>query len=102
MKRILSLYSNAYGGLSREAWLLAVVMFINRSGAMVVPFLSVYLTESMGFTLRQAGILLSLFGVGSMCGTFLGGWLTDRIGHFKVQLGSLVFGGLWFFVMAQL
>ncbi|AMM50350.1 MFS transporter [Rufibacter sp. DG15C] len=102
MKRILALYGNAYGGLSREAWFLAAVMFINRSGAMVVPFLSVYLTESLGFTLKQAGILLSLFGVGSMCGTFLGGWLTDRIGHFKVQLGSLVMGGLWFFVMIQL
>ncbi|QHL87497.1 MFS transporter [Nibribacter ruber] len=102
MKRILSLYGNAYGGLSREAWFLAAVMFINRSGAMVVPFLSVYLTESMGFTLKQVGILLSLFGAGSMCGTFLGGWLTDRIGHFKVQLGSLVLGGLWFFVMLQL
>jgi predicted MFS family arabinose efflux permease len=102
MPRILSLYRNAFGGLSREAWLLAAVMFINRSGAMVVPFLSVYLTESMGFSLKQAGILLSLFGVGSMCGTFLGGWLTDRIGHFKVQFFSLVLGGSWFFVMVQL
>ncbi len=69
---------------------------------MVVPFLSVYLTESLGFTLKQTGILLSLFGAGSMCGTFLGGWLTDRIGHFKVQLFSLIFGGAWFFVMLPL
>ncbi|WP_207435308.1 MFS transporter [Sabulibacter ruber] len=99
MKRILSLYSNAFGGLSKEAWLLAVVMFINRSGAMVVPFLSVYLTEAMGFSLKQVGILLSLFGAGSMCGTFLGGWLTDKIGHFRVQFFSLVLGGSWFFVM---
>ncbi len=77
-------------------------MFVNRSGAMVVPFLSVYLTESLGFTLKEAGLLLSTFGLGSMCGTFLGGWLTDKIGHFKVQLGSLIFGGAWFFVMLPL
>ncbi|RNI29811.1 MFS transporter [Rufibacter immobilis] len=102
MHQILSLYRNAFGGLSREAWLLAGVMFINRSGAMVVPFLSVYLTEALDFTLQQVGLLLSIFGVGSMCGTFLGGWLTDRIGHFKVQLLSLVLGGSWFFVMLTL
>ncbi|WP_066835017.1 MFS transporter [Rufibacter ruber] len=102
MVKILTLYRNAFGGLSREAWLLAAVMFINRSGAMVVPFLSVYLTESLGFSVRETGILLSLFGVGSMCGTFLGGWLTDRIGHFRVQFFSLVLGGGWFFVMVQL
>ncbi|GGK63573.1 MFS transporter [Rufibacter glacialis] len=102
MTRILSLYRNAFGGLSREAWLLAAVMFINRSGAMVVPFLSVYLTEALGFTLQQVGLLLSLFGVGSMCGTFLGGWLTDKVGHFKVQFLSLVLGGSWFFVMLTL
>ncbi|WP_205504482.1 MFS transporter [Rufibacter psychrotolerans] len=102
MKRILSLYGNAFGGLSKEAWLLAAVMFINRSGAMVVPFLSVYLTEALGFSLQQVGVLLSLFGAGSMCGTFLGGWLTDKIGHFKVQFFSLVLGGSWFFVMLLL
>jgi predicted MFS family arabinose efflux permease len=102
MKRLLSLYGNAFGGLSREAWLLAAVMFINRSGAMVVPFLSVYLTEALGFSLKQVGVLLSLFGVGSMCGTFLGGWLTDKVGHFKVQFFSLILGGSWFFVMLTL
>ncbi|KAA3439649.1 MFS transporter [Rufibacter hautae] len=99
MTPILSLYRNAFGGLSKEAWFLAAVMFINRSGAMVVPFLSVYLTEALGFSLQQVGVLLSLFGVGSMCGTFLGGWLTDKIGHFKVQFFSLTLGGSWFFVM---
>ncbi|WP_192821892.1 MFS transporter [Rufibacter sp. LB8] len=102
MNKIFKLYANAFGGLSVEAWLLAGVMFINRSGAMVVPFLSVYLTESMGFSLKQAGLLLSIFGAGSVCGTFLGGWLTDKIGHFKVQFFSLVLGGSWFFVMVQL
>ncbi|WP_370457577.1 MFS transporter [Rufibacter sp. XAAS-G3-1] len=102
MNRIFTLYRNAFGGLSREAWFLAAVMFINRSGAMVVPFLSVYLTEALGFSLKQVGLLLSLFGVGSMCGTFLGGWLTDKVGHFKVQFFSLILGGSWFFVMLTL
>lgn len=102
MNQVFSLYRNAFGGLSKPAWMLAVVMFINRSGAMVVPFMSVYLTEALGFTLKQAGIVMSLFGLGSMCGSFFGGWLTDKVGHFRVQFYSLVVGGLLFFVIMQL
>ncbi|GGG28514.1 MFS transporter [Pontibacter amylolyticus] len=93
MKRLFLLYRNAFGGLSRPAWMLSLVMFINRSGAMVIPFLGVYLTESLGFTMKEAGIILSIYGLGAVCGGFLGGWLTDRIGHFKVQSFSLTVGG---------
>ncbi len=102
MNQVISLYRNAFGGLSKPAWMLAVVMFINRSGAMVVPFMSVYLTEALGFSLKQAGIVMSLFGLGSMCGSFFGGWLTDKVGHFRVQFYSLVGGGLLFFVIMRL
>ena len=102
MTRVLTLYKNAFGGLSQAAWILALVMLINRSGSMVVPFLSVYLTASLGFDLEQAGILLSLFGVGSIAGAFIGGWLTDKIGHFLVQFISLVGGGTLFFFVANL
>jgi predicted MFS family arabinose efflux permease len=102
MQKIFSVYRNAFAGLSRPAWMLAVVMFINRSGAMVVPFLSVYLTEHLHFSLRQVGVVLSLFGLGSLCGSFLGGYLTDRLGHFRVQFWSLTLGGVLFFVVAQL
>jgi predicted MFS family arabinose efflux permease len=102
MSRILLLYRNAYGGLSQAAWMLALVMFVNRCGAMVVPFLSVYLTEALDYSLRQTGIVMSVFGLGAMGGSFLGGWLTDRIGHFRVQFFSLVLGGSLFFVLVNL
>jgi predicted MFS family arabinose efflux permease len=80
--------------------MLALVMLINRSGTMVLPFLSIYLTGALGYTVGQAGIILSMFGLGSMCGAYLGGWLTDRVGHFKVQFLSLILGGLLFFVLS--
>lgn len=100
MKRILQLYKNAFSGLSRPAWMLSVVMLINRSGTMVLPFLSIYLTSSLGFSLEQSGLILSCFGIGSMAGAFLGGWLTDKFGHFYVQFLSLVLGGIMFIVLA--
>jgi predicted MFS family arabinose efflux permease len=102
LNKILLLYKNAYGGLSEAAWLLALIMLINRSGSMVVPFMSMYLTDELKFTIKDAGIILSIFGIGSMLGSYLGGWLTDKFGQFRVQLTSLTIGGLMFIVLGQI
>ncbi|WP_242927642.1 MFS transporter [Pontibacter vulgaris] len=102
MKKVLLLYRNAFGGLSRQAWMMSLVMFINRSGAMVTPFLGVYLTEVLDYSLKEAGAILSIYGMGSVCGSFLGGWLTDKIGHFKVQCMSLLVGGSLYFLLLNL
>ena len=102
MKKVFSLYRNAFGGLSHAAWMLSLIMFINRSGAMVIPFLGVYLTGVLGYTLKEAGAILSIYGLGSVCGSFLGGWLTDRVGHFKVQFFSLTIGGSLYFMFLHL
>ncbi|RYF78051.1 MAG: MFS transporter [Cytophagaceae bacterium] len=96
---MLQLYRNAYAGLPRSVWLLAGVMLINRSGTMVLPFLSLYLTQHLYFSVEQAGIVLALFGIGSLLGTFLGGKLTDRIGFYPIQVFSLLFGGFMLIVM---
>ena len=90
MNKHLQAYLNAYSGLSRPSWMLALVMLINRTGAMVLPFLGVYMTTALDYSLKQAGWVLSCFGLGSVVGSAAGGWLTDRYGHFRTQLGSLV------------
>ena len=96
-------YRNAYSGLSRETWLLSLIMLINRSGTMVVPFMTLYLTsEEMGFSVRQAGIVFGLFGAGAFCGAWFGGRLTDRIGFYPVQIITLLGGGLLFIVLGQM
>jgi predicted MFS family arabinose efflux permease len=102
MTSIISLYRSAYGGLSTPAWMLALVMFINRSGSMVVPFLSVYLTDSLHFSVEQAGLILTTFGMGAMVGSVLGGWLSDRFSPFLVQFLSLTLGGGMFLVLAHI
>jgi predicted MFS family arabinose efflux permease len=100
MRKIIQLYKNAYGGLSPAAWMLSVVMLINRSGSMVMPFLSVYLTKELGYDVEKAGVILGIFGLGAMAGSYLGGWLTDKIGQFKVQFLSLTLGGLMFYLLS--
>lgn len=96
-------YKNAYAGLSRETWLLSVVMLINRSGTMVVPFMTLYLTgPEMGFTVGQAGIVFGFFGAGAFSGAWLGGRLTDKIGFYPVQLITLIGGGFLFITLGQM
>ncbi|SMC59788.1 MFS transporter [Pedobacter nyackensis] len=102
MKEFIRLYLDAYKGLSAPAWMLALVMLINRSGAMVIPFLGVYMINHLNFSLEDTGTVLSCFGIGAVAGSFLGGWLTDKIGHFKVQLVSLILTVPMFFLLPEL
>ena len=69
--------------------MLSLVILINRIGAMVVPFLSIYMTQSLNFTIKETGYVLSFFGLGAVIGSWLGGWLTDKFGYFKIQAISL-------------
>lgn len=95
----IQLYKNAYHGLSRNSWYLSLVMLVNRSGTMVLPFMSIYCTQQLHFTIAQAGIVLSMFGIGSLVGAFVGGRITDKYGFYDVQLGALLSGGVLFLIL---
>lgn len=77
-------------------------MLINRSGTMVVPFMTLYLTQRLGYKMSQAGFIMALWGVGSICGGFVGGKLTDKLGSYYIQLFTLIGGGLLFLVLGQM
>ncbi len=94
LEKAIGLYREAYSGLPRGAWVLALAEFINRCGFMVLVFLNIYLTRQLGFSLLQAGRILSAFGLGSIAGGYLGGLLCDKIGIRKIQIWSLILSGL--------
>jgi len=96
-----NLYKNAYTGLNRRMWLLAVVMLINRCGTMVLPFMTLY-CKHIGYTTKQAGWVVAVYGIGSMVGAFLGGKLSDRFGFYYTQFFSLLCGGLLFITLGQM
>lgn len=103
LSRTANLYRTSFTGLSRETWVLSFIMLVNRSGTMVIPFMTLYLTDkSMGRTLSDAGLVISLFGLGAIIGAFFGGRLSDRIGFYKVQLFTLFCGGVLFIVLGQI
>ncbi len=103
IRRTAQTYRDAYTGLSRETWLLSFIMLVNRSGTMVVPFMTLYLTRpEMGYSIGQAGFVFALFGAGAFSGAWLGGRLTDKIGFYPVQLITLLGGGVLFIVLGQM
>lgn len=97
----IQLYRNAFAGIPRPVWWLSLVMLVNRSGTMVIPFLTVYLI-SRDFTLAQAGTVMAAFGVGAFIGGYLGGRLTDTFGALRIQVASLLLNGILFVVLGYM
>lgn len=95
-------YRSAYAGLPREIWILSAVALVNRSGMMVLPFLTLYLTRSLGFEMGLVGQLLATYGLGAALGVQLGGWLTDRLGSLRVQVAALFLAGPLFLLLGGL
>ncbi len=96
-----NLYKNAYSGLTRRTWLLSIVMLINRSGTMVLPFMTLYCNDR-GYTQTQGGLAVAIYGVGSLFGAFIGGRLSDKLGFYYVQFAALFFGGIMFIILGQM
>jgi len=95
-------YRDAFSGLPRPVWLLAIASLVNRSGTMVLPFMTLFLTEKRGFSVIQAGAVLAVYGLGGVAGTYLGGWLSDRFDPRWVMAVSLVLTGAGFLVLGHL
>lgn len=100
--QVAGLYKNAYTGLSKNSWYLSLVMFINRSGTMVIPFMTIYATQRLGFSVAEAGYIMALFGIGSIIGAYIGGRITDAVGFYPLQLAALFTGGMMFIVLGFL
>lgn len=66
---------------------------------MVLPFLSVYLHDEMGLSLSDVGWILSVYGLGAMLGSYVGGQLTDRFHYYPIMLFSLITSGICFILL---
>ena len=77
-------------GLPRPFWFLWSGTLVNRIGSFITPFLALYLTGERDVGVAQAGLVLSLLGLGSAIGQPVGGVLADRIGRRRTMVLGLV------------
>ncbi|WP_214416342.1 MDR family MFS transporter [Sphaerisporangium fuscum] len=85
-----SLLQSRVGGLPRAFWVLFGGTFVNRLGTMVEPFIGVYLTQARHMPLATAGVVMAVFGVGSLLSQLVAGWLADHIGRRATLTGGMV------------
>lgn len=97
----INLYKNAFSGLTKKIWLLSIVMLVNRAGTMVLAFMTLY-CHHIGYTIKQGGIVVAIYGIGSIVGAFLGGRISDKLGFYYTQFFALFFGGCLFILLGQM
>jgi MFS family permease len=77
------------GGLPRPFWWLWLGTLINRAGTFIEPFFVLYLTGPRHVSVNTAGVVLTVWGVGSLLSQPIGGFLTDRFGRRTTLAASL-------------
>jgi MFS family permease len=66
--------------LPRPVWILFAGTFLNKFGAFVIPFLSLYMT-GRGFSVTEAGIAMGAYGAGHFLACLIGGQMADSWGR---------------------
>ncbi|MEM6363101.1 MAG: MFS transporter [Planctomycetota bacterium] len=97
---MLTRYLRTYANLPARVWWLSAVLLVNRSGAMVMVFLTLYLTSRLNWSVAEAGQAMSTYGVGACVGSIVGGRLANRWGTFPIQAGSLLGTALGYLVLS--
>jgi MFS family permease len=66
--------------LPGPVWILCAGSFVNRFGSFVAVFLVLYLREK-GYSIAEAGLVVSLYGAGNVAAAAVGGLVADRLGR---------------------
>jgi len=86
--------------LPRPVWVLFAGTFINKFGAFVVPFLTIYLLRQ-GYSVGQAGLAVGAYGLGNLVAGILGGHLADKIGRRNTIVASMFSGAGAMLLLSQ-
>ena len=82
------------GGLPRAFWAIWVGTLVNRLGSFVLPFLSLFLTRGRGYSIGEAGLVLTAMGFGAAICQPIGGRMADHLGRRRTMVLGLVASGV--------
>ena len=75
-----------YKGLPRSMYILFSVQVINRFGDFVVPFLTILLTQKLGFSFSLTGLIVMVASVITIPAAFIGGRYADKVGRKRIYI----------------
>ena len=79
--------------LPREIWILCAATLVNRSGTMVLSFLVLYVTSTLGVSPTRAALALTVYGVAALLAMPFAGRLADHVGPLPIMKASLFLTG---------
>lgn len=78
---------NQYRGLPRQIYYISITRLIVEMGIMFVfPMMTLLLTQRLGFTTIQTGLIMTVLSIGGISGSLLGGRFADRFGRRRSYL----------------
>ncbi|MCX5376919.1 MFS transporter [Streptomyces sp. NBC_00091] len=77
-------------GLPSAFWWLWASTLVNRLGAFVATFMTLYLTLDRGYSASFAGLVVALHGLGGVVSSLGAGVMTDRLGRRPTMLAANV------------
>ncbi|MCK5736952.1 MAG: MFS transporter, partial [Spirochaetaceae bacterium] len=83
-----------YRSLPGPIWAMAGARMVNAIGSFVYPFLTLLLTDKLGFNESNAGRILMIATVMFVPGSLIGGWLADRVGRKRLLITAQIIGAL--------
>lgn len=87
-------------GLPKNIWLISIASLINRSGTMVIVFLTLYVSQGLGEEPTNAGLVVAVYGLGAFVSAPFVGRLGDKIGELLLMKISLFGSAVFLFVFS--
>ncbi|MDC7225435.1 MAG: MFS transporter [Spirochaetales bacterium] len=89
-----------YRGLKRSIYVLFLARIINSIGSFVYPFLTLFLTDKLGNSAAEAGMLLMMVSISFVPGSLIGGKIADTFGRKRILIGAQFLAALSFLTCA--
>jgi MFS family permease len=83
---------STFSDFPRSFWTLVSATFIDRlGGALIFPFLSLYIANRFHVGLTEVGLLLGIWSISGLAGSIVGGAMTDKFGRRFMLIFGLIF-----------
>ncbi len=102
MNTLFKKYLANYSELSKQCWQSICLTFIESLATGICFFLSLYFVNILHISIANTGLLLSLYGVGTIFGGILAGKLSDHLSTKTISIASLLMQSIAFFLFTQL
>jgi len=95
-------YLDKFRGLSWQVWFGLAAVFTNSLGTASTLFLSLFFMAQLHFSVTEAGIFITAFGVGAIFGSYSSGHLCNRYSSHIISILSLIINAITLFIISFL